>query len=1031
MPYAPLHTPPLRGRALLFALTLGSALALGTSLALGSPLDPVDPGTLAPASSGARAALPDFGLSGSDFDKRVSLEIVPGGLPLEAVLRALIRNLGYTAFVKDLPAVNVTSGFKDLPFSQVVPLLLSLGAPETRLSLLPNKVILIEGRVKPSVIPPEPTETLTLPLEARGPNYLELLPSLGAKAVRSGDSVVVQVARSSAPQLRALIDTLRAGVRPRDTRVFTLENEESAAALAGVLLKLYPDASFVNFGASIIGQGPPDALEDVARLSAALKQKASASSPTPTPPNLITRFYRTQGSPEQYAKSLITFYPRLRVSVQGGQLIAQFDAALAGEIDAFVARLDASIPAQEGSAPSTKPTKTLTLPVKSFVLTGALAAQAQELALTLNRMFEVRAEGAAGVLLVQASPGVLEQVSALLDALPREALPPPGVARTYPIVGPPAEVARAAALTFRGKFEVLPTLGVFVAVADEGEFAALERTLALVNVASAAGESPPAADLSDSLAAAPLTQVLGLQGSALGLEAAIEKSFTQVKVSRVGRALVLSGPEREVLQAAGLVSALDIPDAPSPTKVDAATSEPPRTQVVTLEGEGGENLRAVLEASVPGLKAQLAGRNLVLSGGERVLKQGAELVAALDRRAPEAPSVLTSVVALKGSNPGLEAVLTSSVPGLKTQRLGQRLVISAPAAELERAAALIKQLDTPDPDPPAPSPTGTRSYPLRYASAEVISAQLKTLAPLLSWTADSRSNTLIGQGTPQALEAALGIIASLDAAIPQAELRVRVLQIDVSGASQLGVDWAKLASGLSFSNLRALAGGDLSALNASLNLLAQNGKSRTLTDSAYLVQSKSTARLVSGGTVLIGQSSTAAGSSASALNYQNYTYGLDIALTPTVSLDGAITLELNASLGRPPIAGVGGSLQFPAQSFKSLVHFTSGQTVIFGGLVGSSTVESKSGIPILSDLPLIGGLFSTTTKSSANQALLIQIEGRAIGEAPEANLGFALSAPELALPTPASATPARPTAPARPAPATPAQPSEPNPPVSP
>jgi general secretion pathway protein D len=52
----------------------------------------------------------------------------------------------------------------------------------------------------------------------------------------------------------------------------------------------------------------------------------------------------------------------------------------------------------------------------------------------------------------------------------------------------------------------------------------------------------------------------------------------------------------------------------------------------------------------------------------------------------------------------------------------------------------------------------------------------------------------------------------------------------------------------------------------------------------------------------------------------------------------------------------------------------SGQTVVLGGLILESTTEGKSGVPVLMDIPLLGGLFSTNTQDVFRTELIITVK---------------------------------------------------------
>ena len=50
--------------------------------------------------------------------------------------------------------------------------------------------------------------------------------------------------------------------------------------------------------------------------------------------------------------------------------------------------------------------------------------------------------------------------------------------------------------------------------------------------------------------------------------------------------------------------------------------------------------------------------------------------------------------------------------------------------------------------------------------------------------------------------------------------------------------------------------------------------------------------------------------------------------------------------------------------------------MVLGGLIRDNETEGQSGVPVLKDIPLVGALFSTTTKASTRTELLIFITPR-------------------------------------------------------
>ena len=60
------------------------------------------------------------------------------------------------------------------------------------------------------------------------------------------------------------------------------------------------------------------------------------------------------------------------------------------------------------------------------------------------------------------------------------------------------------------------------------------------------------------------------------------------------------------------------------------------------------------------------------------------------------------------------------------------------------------------------------------------------------------------------------------------------------------------------------------------------------------------------------------------------------------------------------------------------VNIRDGETIIIGGLLSNSTVERKSGLPLIMDIPLVGLLFSSTKIEEVKSELVFFITPRII-----------------------------------------------------
>jgi type IV pilus assembly protein PilQ len=77
---------------------------------------------------------------------------------------------------------------------------------------------------------------------------------------------------------------------------------------------------------------------------------------------------------------------------------------------------------------------------------------------------------------------------------------------------------------------------------------------------------------------------------------------------------------------------------------------------------------------------------------------------------------------------------------------------------------------------------------------------------------------------------------------------------------------------------------------------------------------------------------------------------------------------------------------FPTQKVDNEVLVADGETAVMGGLTQTTVNVTKSGIPVLVDLPIIGHLFGVTNRTETKRDLLILITPHIIddGEQPPA-----------------------------------------------
>ena len=114
--------------------------------------------------------------------------------------------------------------------------------------------------------------------------------------------------------------------------------------------------------------------------------------------------------------------------------------------------------------------------------------------------------------------------------------------------------------------------------------------------------------------------------------------------------------------------------------------------------------------------------------------------------------------------------------------------------------------------------------------------------------------------------------------------------------------------------------------------------------------------------------------------------GTLLSVTPRINAGGLVTLEISQEVSTPgnaPAVGGGGNVPISQRTIDSTVMVQSGQTVVLGGLIRENTSNSKSGIPGLMNLPLLGTLFSNTNEDVSRTELIVTVTPRVV-ENPQA-----------------------------------------------
>ncbi len=116
--------------------------------------------------------------------------------------------------------------------------------------------------------------------------------------------------------------------------------------------------------------------------------------------------------------------------------------------------------------------------------------------------------------------------------------------------------------------------------------------------------------------------------------------------------------------------------------------------------------------------------------------------------------------------------------------------------------------------------------------------------------------------------------------------------------------------------------------------------------------------------------------------------GIALDVTPQIDEAGRITLHIHPTVSQVTdqtkelnIFGVNQSIPVAFSTVResdSIVHADNGQLVVIGGLMQETVTKTESGLPVLSKLPGVGGLFRHTQSASRKSELVILLRPHVI-----------------------------------------------------
>ena len=172
--------------------------------------------------------------------------------------------------------------------------------------------------------------------------------------------------------------------------------------------------------------------------------------------------------------------------------------------------------------------------------------------------------------------------------------------------------------------------------------------------------------------------------------------------------------------------------------------------------------------------------------------------------------------------------------------------------------------------------------------------------------------------------------------------------------------------------LEALRAGTLD-VNLALSALSTRGSVKIVSRPVILAQNNQEARILIGSERPFVQVSRSLPTDAAVRDQviQYRDVGTKLTITPTINDDGYVNLQVLQEVSTATAETQFGAPIISTREASTYLFIKNGRTAVLGGLIDRQQERTKSGIPILMEIPLLGGLFGSRHTTSSNSELFL------------------------------------------------------------
>lgn len=297
----------------------------------------------------------------------------------------------------------------------------------------------------------------------------------------------------------------------------------------------------------------------------------------------------------------------------------------------------------------------------------------------------------------------------------------------------------------------------------------------------------------------------------------------------------------------------------------------------------------------------------------------------------------------------------------------------------------------------APTPAPQVSQPAVAANLGSKDGEIRNVRIV----ADKENNALLIVANADEYGIIESALKKLDLAPRQVLIDVTIAEVSLTDDISFGVEWTfekgsrrtgtldtnaagigALSPGFSYVLRNATGTG----IQAALNMLAADKRVSVLSSPHIMVADNQQAKIQVGDSVPIAGQQSITGTGVVVSSTQYLDTGIILTVTPRISAGGVVNLDVQQEVSDASATTTSGlnSPTISKRMAKSMLTVQSGETTVLGGLIRDNKTFSTSGVPLLSQIPLIGALFGTQGVNNRKTELVVLITPRIANNAAQA-----------------------------------------------